>query len=98
MHTKRRQELMKKALLEGILQTQVVGMGLKGLTGSSYGKLQRLSRFKRTVSANNWCYSVPKHLSILLHKTSMITFYTTITMPVDVTSKLIQNKAVLKIS
>jgi len=71
---------------------------MKGLTGSSYGKLQRLSRFKRKVSANNWCYSVQKHLSTLLHKTSMIMFYTTITMPVVITSKLIQNKALLKIS
>jgi len=33
---------------------------MKGLTGSSYSKLQRLSSFKTTVSANNWCYSVQK--------------------------------------
>lgn len=92
MYTDRRQELKKKALLEVILQTQVVGMWMKGLTGSSYSKQQRLSSFKRRVFTDNWCYSVLKRLSTLPHKTSMIKFYTTVTMPVVVTSKVLQTK------
>ena len=95
MYTNRKQELKKKALLEGILQTQIVGMRMKGLTGSSYGKLQRLSSFKRTVPETT---GVIQFKSICPHyyyytKTSMIKFYITKTMPVVVTSKVLQNKA-----